>query len=83
MSEIFITDEGGNFKKVGIEEALLLFINKKTPPAMTSRQISEAMSLPYTTIHHRLVTMAEEKRIQRKEDRTMRPGRKSILWEKA
>lgn len=82
MSEIFITDDGGNFKKVEIEEALLIFINRKTPPAMTSRQIAEAMALPYTTIHHRLVTMAKEKLIQRAEDRTMRPGRKSILWEK-
>jgi len=82
MSKIFIEDEAGSLRKVEIDEALLVFINKMTPPAMTSRQISEKMGIPYTTIHHRLKRMADESLINGKEDRTMRPGRKSILWEK-
>ncbi len=82
MSKIYINDESGNLKKVTIDEALLEFIKHKTPPAMTSRQISDEMGIPYTTIHHRLVSMAESNTIKCKEDRTMRPGRKSMLWEK-
>jgi len=82
MSEIYIEDEGGRFKKVTIGEALIEFINRKTPPAMSSKQISVEMGIPYTTIHHRLVSMAEENLIKCSEDRTMRPGRKPMLWEK-
>ena len=82
MSKIFIKDEGGKFAKVEIDEALLAFVNKMTPPALTSREISDRMGIPYTTIHHRLKRMSEEGLIKCSEDGTYKPGRPSLLWEK-
>jgi DNA-binding IclR family transcriptional regulator len=83
MNDIYVKDDdGGSMKRITITEALLEFVKHKTPPAMSSKQISEEMGIPYTTIHHRLVKLAESGKIKKQEDRSYKPGRKALLWEK-
>jgi transcription initiation factor IIE alpha subunit len=65
-----------------LEEAILIFLDKKTPPAMTSQQIADLLKSPYPTIHPKLKTLHEKGLIAGKVDQTPRPGKKRLLWEK-
>ena len=73
---------GSKIELITLEEAILIFMDQKTPPAMTSQQISEGLSSPYPTIHPKLKTLYEKGLITGKVDQTPRPGKKRLLWEK-
>jgi len=62
-----------------LEDVLLLFL-KTTEKFMTSKQIGKELGLAYSTIHHRLVAMTEQGLLEKKIDKTPRPGRKSYLF---
>ena len=69
----------GTIKMAEIEDALLMFLKRKDE-FMTSKQIGEELGIAYSTIHHRLVDMANEGLLEMKVDRTPRPGRKAYLF---
>lgn len=67
---------------ISLEEAILILLDKKTPPAMTSQDISDELGSPYPTIHPKLKFLQEKGLIEGKEDQTPRPGKKRLLWAK-
>lgn len=73
---------GSKIELITLEEAILIFMDENTPPAMTSQQISDGLSSPYPTIHPKLKNLYEHGLIEGREDQTPRPGKKRLLWEK-
>jgi DNA-binding PadR family transcriptional regulator len=72
----------GEVKIISIEEAILWFLDKKTPPAITSQDVADGLSSPYPTIHPKLKILHEQGLIEGRQDQTPRPGKKRLLWAK-
>lgn len=67
---------------ISLEEAILHYLDRNTPPALTSQDISDGLSSPYPTIHPKLKALHEQDLVQGREDQTPRPGKKRLLWER-
>lgn len=78
-SEMPFLIENGKIEVLGYDEALRIFLEKKGC-FMTSRQIAKEIGIPYSTIHYRLVKMAEKGLIEKKVDHTPKTGRKPLLF---
>lgn len=74
-----IININGTIKALNYEEALVEFLDRRLAWLSTS-QISKEMGIPYTTINHRLKSLAEREQIISKEDKSPRIGRPRILW---
>jgi DNA-binding MarR family transcriptional regulator len=72
----------GDIRVIPLEEAILFYLDKHTPPAITSQDIADAIHSPYPTIHPKLKQLYEQDLIRGREDQTPRPGKKRLLWEK-
>lgn len=69
-------------KVISLEEAIMWYLDKKTPPAVTSQDVADGLDKPYPTVHPKLKILHEQGLIEGREDQTPRPGKKRLLWEK-
>lgn len=69
----------GKIRALSYEAALVEFLNLQMK-WMSVSDISKEMGIPYTTINHRLNSLAKRGEIVAKEDRTPRIGRPRTLY---
>ena len=81
--KVYFQDTGGKMEETSYEHVILVFLDKNTPPAMTSQEIADKIGLAYPTIHPKLKALNEQGLITGRKDQTPRPGKQRLLWEKA
>lgn len=83
--KVLFIDEDEKVIPSSYEALLEQWIQENTPPAVTTKEISNALRIPYDTIQPKLKNMAEDKKIQlsKKARSVGEIGRRKYAWSRA